>query len=164
MCGDLKSEPVSFGRTDPDKIRDRLERNGAIDDEIAFLMEGQRVELNAMPSDEFVAFVERKLIQAGIAKVVPPKDQLAEAYRLFARSQLIEEAVEEAIAELDDEEIAAPDDIEARVRAYLAEHPDEPWKNAVRDAAGAAPDDEGTAEAAPDEGAADETGSRSTAR
>ena len=122
---------------------------GATDDEIAVLMEGQRVELNAMPSDEFVAFVERKLTEAGIAKVVPPKDQLAEAYRVIARSKLIEEAIEKAIDELDEAEIAVPDDIEARVRAHLAKHADEPWEDAVRDAA----------EAAPDEGAADETGS-----
>jgi hypothetical protein len=130
---DLESEPVSFGRTDPNKIRYRLERNGATDDEIAFLMEGQRVELNAMHSDEFVAFVERKLTEAGIAKVVPPTDQLVEAYRLFVRSTRTAGVVKVAIDRLGDEEIAAPDDLEARVRAYLAEHPDEPWDDAVRE-------------------------------
>ena len=130
---------MSFGNASEDKIRDRLEHNGATEDEITFLMEGQRVELNAMTSDQFVAFVEDKLTEAGIAKVVPPKDQLAEAYRLFARSKEIEEAVEKATAELDEEEIAAPVDIEARVRAYLAEHPDEPWEDAVRHAADSAP-------------------------
>jgi hypothetical protein len=61
-------------------------------------MEGQRVELNAMTSDQFVAFVERKLTEAGIAKIVPPKDQLGEAYRVFARSERIRTIVEEAIA------------------------------------------------------------------
>jgi hypothetical protein len=154
----LISEPVSFGNVSPNKIRTRLRLNGATDDEITFLMEGQRVELNAMHSDEFVAFVERKLTEAGIAKVVPAKDQLAEAYRLFAKSKRIEEAVETAIEELSDEETAVPDDLEARVRAYLAEHPNEPWQNAVRDAAGAVADDDDdeTAEAAPDEGAADD--------
>jgi len=34
-----------------------------------FLLEGQRVELNAMTSDQFVDFVERKLAEAGIEKV-----------------------------------------------------------------------------------------------
>jgi hypothetical protein len=135
---DLVSEPVSFGRTDPDKIEDRLERNGATDDEIAFLMEGQRVELNALAADEFVAFVERKLAEAGIAKIVPAKDQLDEAYRLFVKSKRVEEAVETAIEELRAEDTAVPDDLEARVRAYLAEHPNEPWENAVRETADAA--------------------------
>jgi hypothetical protein len=131
---DLESEPVPFGRADPDKIRDRLERNGATDNEIAFLMEGQRVELNALTSDEFVAFVERKLTEAGIAKVVPSKDQLETAYRLFARSERIRTIVEEAIDADADAEIAVPDDLEAQVRAYLAEHSDEPWEDAVLDA------------------------------
>jgi hypothetical protein len=45
-----------------------------------------RAKLNAMTSDQFVAFVERKLTEAGIAKIVPPKDQLDKAYRIFARS------------------------------------------------------------------------------
>jgi hypothetical protein len=97
---DLEAEPVSFGNTSPDKIRDRLKLNGATPEEIDFLLEGQRVELNAMTSDQFVAFVERKLTEAGIAKVVPPKDQLEEVYRLFARSKQIEEIVEKEIAAL----------------------------------------------------------------
>jgi hypothetical protein len=48
-------------------------------------------------SDQFVAFVERKLTEAGIAKIVPPKDQLDKAYRVFARSERIRTIVEEAI-------------------------------------------------------------------
>lgn len=134
----LVSEPVSFANASEEKIRDRLEHNGATEAEIDFLMEGQRVELNAMTSDQFVAFVERNLTEAGIAKIVLPKDQLEEAFRLFVRSKKIEEVVEKAIAELDDEEIGIPDDLEDLVRDYLAEHPDEPWEGAVRDAAGAA--------------------------
>jgi predicted transcriptional regulator len=97
-------------------------------------MEGQRVELNAMTSDQFVAFVEDKLTEAGIAKVVPLKDQLAEAYRLFARSNLIEEAVEKFIKEMPAGTIAVPDDLNARVRDYLDENPESPWEEAVRHA------------------------------
>jgi hypothetical protein len=127
----LESEPVSFGNVSPSKIRERLKTNGATADEIAFLLEGQRVELNAMTSDQFVAFVERKLTEAGIPKIVPPKDQLDKAYRLFARSERIRTIVKEAIAADADAEIAVPDDLVAQVRAYLAEHPDEPWEDAV---------------------------------
>ena len=82
-------------------------------------------------SDKFVAFVERKLTEAGIAKVVPSKDQLEAAYRLFARSERIRTIVEEAIAADADAEFAVHDDLEAQTRAYLAEHPDEPWEDAV---------------------------------
>jgi hypothetical protein len=125
---DLESEPVPFGRADPDKIRDRLERNGATDNEIAFLMEGQRVELNALTSDEFVAFVERKLTEAGIAKVVPSKDQLETAYRLFARSERIRTIVEEAIAADAGAEIAVPDDLEAQVQTFSPKIPRSPGR------------------------------------
>ena len=128
----LESEPVSFGSVSPYKIRERLKTNGATADEIAFLMEGQRVELNAMTSDQFVAFVERKLTEAGIAQIVPPKDQLDEAYRLFARSKLVEEAVEEFIKEMPAGTIAVPDDLNAQVRDFLDENPESPWEEAVR--------------------------------
>jgi hypothetical protein len=94
-------------------------------------MEGQRVELNAMTSDQFVAFVERKLTEAGIAKIVPPKDQLDKACRLFARSKLVEEAVEKFIKEMPDDTIAMPDDLDARVRDYLDQNPEGPWEAAV---------------------------------
>ena len=36
-------------------------------------------------------------------------------------------------------EIAVPDDLEAQVRAYLAEHPDEPWEAAVASMEGPLP-------------------------
>ena len=127
----LEFEPVSFGNVSPSKIRERLKTSGATADEIAFLMEGQRVELNAMTSGQFVAFVERKLTEAGIAKVVPPKDQLDEAYRIFARSKLVEEAVEKFIKEIPVGTIAVPDDLNARVRDYLDENPKSPWEEAV---------------------------------
>jgi hypothetical protein len=64
---ELESEPVALS-ADKEKLANTLRRHGATEDEIAFLMEGQRVELNAMTSDQFVAFVEDKLTEAGIAK------------------------------------------------------------------------------------------------
>jgi hypothetical protein len=128
----LASEPVSFGKVDWNKIRSRLKVNGATVEEIAFLMSRRRVELNAMDSPTFVAFVERKLTEVGVVKVVPPKDQLDKAFRLFARSKQIEETVETAIDDLDDDETTVPDDLEDRVRAYLTQHPSELWENALK--------------------------------
>jgi hypothetical protein len=77
---DLQSEPVSLA-ANKDKSRNTLRRNGANEDEIDFLVNGQRVELNAMTSDQFLDFVEDKLIAADIEKIVPLKDQLDEAPR-----------------------------------------------------------------------------------
>jgi hypothetical protein len=126
----LESEPVGLGR----ELRHTLRRHGATREEADFLLEGQRVELNAMTSDQFVDFVERKLADAGIEKVVPPKDQLDEAYCVFARSERIRTIVEEAIAADAGVEIAVPDDLEAQVRDFLANNPEVPWEDGVRHA------------------------------
>ena len=129
---ELESEPVSLA-ANKDKTRETLWRNGANEDEIDFLVNGQRVELNAMTSDQFLDFVEDKLVAAGIEKIVPPKDQLDAAYRLFTRSVHIKKIVDEAIAaHADEAEVAVPDDLEARVRDYLAQEPEAPWEDAVR--------------------------------
>ena len=128
---DLDAEPVAI-KGDRNKIRLRLWRNGATKEEVDFLLREKRVELNAMTSDVFVAFVERKLTEHGIKKVIPDNDRLEEAFRLFARGERIRQAVGEAIEALEDEEIDVPGDLEQRVRDYLAEHPEEPWASAVR--------------------------------
>ena len=68
--------PVSFGRESKDALRERLEINSATEAEIAFLLDGppcfgQRVELNAMASRQFVDFLEGKLREHGARKVIP---------------------------------------------------------------------------------------------
>ena len=46
---------------------------------------GKRVELNALTSRQFIDLIERKLAEAGVRKVIPPKNDLEAAYRLFVR-------------------------------------------------------------------------------
>jgi hypothetical protein len=77
----LESENVSFGNASPRQIRDRLRRNGASLEEIEFLLSGRRVELNAMASDQFIEFLEGKLTEHGVTKVIPAKDTLDETFR-----------------------------------------------------------------------------------
>ncbi len=110
--------------------RKNLRANGATPEEIEFLLD-RRVELNAFTSGEFIAFIERKLNQHGIAKVVPTKERLADAYRLYARSARIEEIVEAALKDEDETVITVPADLCEQVRSYLEDHPEEPWERAV---------------------------------
>jgi hypothetical protein len=141
----LHSECVGLGNIDPAKLRHRLKRNGATDEEIKFLMSGRRVELNAMTSSQFIAFVEAKLKAHGVHKVIPDNERLLEAFELFMKNERVREAVETAMETMDDEdEIAAPDDLERRVREYLEQNPASTWDEAVcRIAAGfAAVDDD----------------------
>ena len=56
----------------------------------------RRVELNAMTSPQFVAFIERKLREHGIAKVIPDETLLAEMYAGFEKGRRLKDAVSEA--------------------------------------------------------------------
>ena len=75
---DLEQEEVHV--SSPSKTAATLRRHGATQQEIDILVGGERVELNALASDELVALIERKLNENGIAKVIPDDNTLADAY------------------------------------------------------------------------------------
>jgi hypothetical protein len=87
-----------------------------------------------MTSDRLVEFVEGKLTEHGITKVIPAKETLAKAFRLFARAKLVEAVVETAIEEMPEAPCAVPDDLDTRVKDYLDENPASPWEEAIRHA------------------------------
>jgi hypothetical protein len=131
----LAPEPVSFD-VSKDALRNRLRINGATEREIEFLLigpgaTGQRVELNAMTSRQFIDHLEAKLAEHGIGKVIPSIEGLAGAYRLFVRGSRADKIAREALAAMSTEEIAHPADLEAQVRAYLEDHPAASWDPAV---------------------------------
>jgi len=115
-------------------VDDNLRSNGATEEETEFLRD-RRVELNAFASDEFVSFIERKLDKNGIKKLVPGRDVLAKAYRLFFESSRVEEIVEAEIAKASHDSVAVPKNLEKQVRRMLAKHPEMRWDHAVREAA-----------------------------
>ena len=78
------------------KMIENLRENGASEEEIAFMFADweehkclRRVELNALTSPQMVEFIERKLKENDIEKIVPSEEGLAEAYRLFTRDAKI---------------------------------------------------------------------------
>ncbi len=123
-----------------------MRRYGASAEEIDFLLEQQqRVELNAMTSPEFVDFLERKLIENGIGKIVPDRETLELAGK---RAAMIAE-MQKAIREVSETaaEITLPDDLEQQLRRRLEERPELPWDIALLDLlggdiSGEEPDDE----------------------
>jgi hypothetical protein len=128
----LESEPFAQDKN-RNAMRRRLAINGATEAEIAFLLGSERVELNAMASDQLNGFVERKLAAAAARKVVPATAALAAVYGAFRHEQKVEEAIEAALKQLKTEpKIETPPDIEARVKQYLTEHPADKWDDAVR--------------------------------
>lgn len=120
-----------FDRGDDDAKRENLRLNGASELEIEFLLQ-HRVELNALSSAELVAFIERKLGEHGVEKVVPSQKLLETAYQLFARSWRIKKIVEDALAkDTGGPDVEPPSDLAERVRAYLAKYPKVRWIDAV---------------------------------
>jgi hypothetical protein len=120
---DLLDEPFVFKQEkDPST---NLRRAGATEDEIAFLVgergydktwEGKRVELNAMTSGQFVEFIEAKLSDYGIAKVVPDQETLDHAWRQAVIRRKMDDAVTEAMEDFNAEEVTPPGNLADQVR------------------------------------------------
>lgn len=103
---------------------------------------GQRVELNAMTSDQFIDWIERKLTEAGVRKVVPPTATLDETYRTVVhqtrRQAVIDAAVAQALAGFVDAPVAPPADLRVRVAVALPLGIPTTWVDVVHEyAAGA---------------------------
>jgi Topoisomerase 6 subunit A/Spo11, Toprim domain len=132
---------LTHDRGDEESRRCNLRWNGATEEEIDILLT-RRVELNSMTSDQLVAFIEAKLKKHGIKKIVAGKEQLEEAYQLFAHAAHIEEVVNEALENIEPEDVKAPRGLERKVREYLKQHPEERWDHAVAEIAGATVEDD----------------------
>jgi hypothetical protein len=138
----LERERVQYKqRGDPSE---NLWENGATDAEVEVLVHddgyrgysGERVELNAMTADQFVAWLERKLTEHGVGKVVPAEDVLARAYRRARYSQDLEAAVEKLMEEQDREAgdreaVAAPRSLARKVTQLLGKRRELTWDEAV---------------------------------
>ena len=129
--GGLADEPANCNIS-----ADRLAQAGLGQGAIDFLS-GPRVELNAMTSRQLIDFVENKLREHGIKKVIPEKDTLEKTYRMFAASDRLSEAYDEMSEKLEKDEaakeaIAVPDDLEVKIEKLLKEKPDITWHRAVR--------------------------------
>src|SRR5215468_5848838 len=96
----LESEYQHHSKANRRALIANLRENGATEAEIEFMVRDfdttrstRRVELNAMTSPQFISFVERKLKDHGVKKIVPDKAELTGTYRLFARSHAAEQIV-----------------------------------------------------------------------
>ena len=87
-CTTATSTACRRNRNNSNISDERLEQAGLDQAAIDFLR-NQRVELNAMTSRQLVDFVERKLKQHGIRKVIPDAETLAKTYRDVCRKRSI---------------------------------------------------------------------------
>jgi hypothetical protein len=139
----LQSERVTYRHAADPRLE--LDRCGATPEEHAFLVgerrwnpsthqvywTGQRVELNAMTSDQFVGWIEQRLTDHGVTKVVPTPDTLAKAYRLAMRTKTINEQLARLQMTTREQAMLIPDDLTARVHEALRENPARSWDAAV---------------------------------
>jgi hypothetical protein len=136
----LETEDVVH-RSDP---APNLRENGATAEEIAFLRT-RRVELNAFASADFVAWIERKLEQHGVLKVVPDETALTMAWRRSIASRYVATRLQSAVDEAQRHaaEAPVPDDLATLVAAGLRCDPTQSWDEVVQRLAAqrAAPDE-----------------------
>ena len=117
----------------PFKARENLRENGATDEEIEFLLE-RRVELNAFASDDFVAWIEAKLNEQGVTKIVPDDDCLADAYRRAVQQAFVQKKIDEVIDDFDvpGEEASIPQNLREKVEERIREDTATTWDSIVR--------------------------------
>ena len=113
----LESEPVDYRHQKDPRIR--LRECGATEDECDYLVGGERIELNAMDSAQFVEWLEERLDETGVKKVIPKADILATAYRRAVKRARVQQTIEEIIAG-DEEDIDVPDDLQEIIRERVS--------------------------------------------
>jgi hypothetical protein len=118
----LESEYVNFkGGFDRDSI--------ATEEEQQFLRNDQRVELNAFTSADFIKWIEGKLEEHGIAKLVPDAGTLENAYRRAYQIAIVNKQVGEIFDEAGEEALDAtvPKTLAEGIRKALQDNPKRSW-------------------------------------
>ena len=118
----------------PSAARWNLSDNGATREEIEFLLE-KRVELNAFASDDFVEWIEGKLEEHGVSKVIPNEDCLTGAYRRAVEQAFVQQKIDEVIDEARKlgKSTEIPNDLRAKVEEQLDKDSAATWDEVVRD-------------------------------
>jgi Topoisomerase 6 subunit A/Spo11, Toprim domain len=118
-----------------------LQKCGATPEEIDMLTGGQRVELNAMTSAQFIEWLELKLDQRGVKKVVPSKEVLDSIYTLAFLTNKVNDVIARVQAEWGENgHVEIPANLGEKVREIIAENPELSWDQAVSRVV--SPDDE----------------------
>jgi DNA topoisomerase VI subunit B len=129
----LEREDVHYD-SDP---RLNLLSNGATQDEMKILCQGrwygERVELNAMTSDQFIEWLERKLTEHGVKKVIPNQETLEAAYRRAVFLKKLQEWVFTfRTAERErGERIEVPKNLSTRIEEAFAKRTSASWDEVI---------------------------------
>lgn len=118
---------------DHTRLVDGLAEYGATDLELDFLLGGQRVELNAMPSDQFIRWIEARLREHDVHKLVPPARLVELRAREIMGRLHVREQVEELNRKAKDfaSAITLPDDLADQIRREFDRDPTQAWEDAL---------------------------------
>jgi hypothetical protein len=129
----LQSEPVPpVNGVEWIQRVDTLRRHGATPEEISFLR-NRRVEINAMTSRQIIDFIEKKLAEHGVKKLIPDDETLDQHARRVIKRRSTKEILDTFADDITRETDAAelPEDFRQHVESVLQEHPELPWDAAV---------------------------------
>jgi len=85
-----------------------------------------------MAADQFVSWLEFKLVEHGVSKVVPDAQVLAAAWRRALRLRAVREAIEATLAGIDGHDAEVPEDLAADVIARIV-GTEKSWDDALWD-------------------------------
>lgn len=125
----LQAEAAYHGDRNP---KFNLRENGATNEEIVFLLK-QRVELNAFTSEDFIAWLEEKLDDNGVEKLISDDALLEKAYRRIKAlgfwRRLFEEHRKDVEAQIAKTKV--PKGLRSVVAKHLRENREVPWDIAL---------------------------------
>jgi DNA topoisomerase VI subunit B len=134
----LQSEEVYYeGEKDP---KENLLDSGATEEEASFLVEGKlnyktwvgkRVEINAMTSKQLAEWIEKKLVAAGVKKVIPDIKYLKQAYRQCALIGSVNKAIDEVERKFKQDKIDIPRGLYDLLASSLEKEPHQSWDDAL---------------------------------
>lgn len=118
-----------------------FKRHGATQDEIDFLLQGscgsrivgKRVELNAIASNELIAFIDSGSEEHGVRKIIPEDDILELPARRMLERQMVLQALTELLPNIRKQaaETILPDDLRRRLQEQFNNLPELPWDAAI---------------------------------
>ncbi len=132
--GDIEGLEVesAYDRASEWAIKANLRTNGATDEEINVLLH-QRVELNAFTSDKLVEWIETKLKEHGVEKIIPDDDLLEDAWRRGFEHAVLEASIDDLLKEAASQagEAKAPGSLRDTIVEKLNESPESSWDEIV---------------------------------
>lgn len=114
-----------------EKTRRNLIRNGATPEEADYIANGQRVELNMFTSPQLIEYIEGKLEEHGVEKVIPDDDVLIAAWKRAKIRAKVNDLILKA--NKDGAEDDVPNDLADQIRERLEDDPEMPWDDVLAD-------------------------------